>query len=75
MAVEQGANRVNERVLLVVALHQNGIKGRDRTNSELSGPLHQPGQAGKDRGCVSLGGWRLAGGEANFAGSHGEAGE
>jgi hypothetical protein len=75
VAVEKRAHGIDQRILLVVAFHQHGVEGGDGAAMEFAGALDEAGKAGEDRRRVSLGGWRLAGGEADFARSHGKAGE
>ena len=73
VAVEQRAHRIHQRILLIVALHQHGIKRGDRARAKLAGALHQPRQPREDRGRVALRRGRLAGRQSDLARGHGKA--
>ena len=72
VSIEQRTHRIDDRVLLVVPLHQHGIKGGDRTHPKLPRPLHQPGQLAEDRRRIPLGCRRLSGSQADLPRRHGE---
>src|SRR5208337_3680985 len=75
VAIQQRTDRIDERVLLIVALHEHRVKGGDGAGAKLPGPLDEAGEPGEDRGRIALGrGW-LSRGEADFASRHGEASE
>ena len=75
VAVEDRPGGVADGVVHVVALDEHGVEAGDRAALAAAGPLEQAGEQGEDRRRVAPGGRRLAGGEADLALGHGEAGE
>ena len=43
MSVEQGSDRVCNRILLIIAFHQNRVEGSNAPGLETAGPLYEPG--------------------------------
>src|SRR5208282_754450 len=75
VTIEQGADGVDQRIVLVVAFHEDGVKAGDGAGTEGARALDETGEQSEDRGRIAFGGGRLAGGESDFALRHGETGE
>ena len=83
VAVEDPAHGVGDRLVVVVAIDQHGEEQPgDRASDSAVGPcgaragaLQQLRQFGEDGGRVAARGRRLAGGQADLALGHGEAGD
>ena len=77
VAVEDGARRVGDRILLVIAFGQHRIESRDRAAAlfAVAGTFDQLRQLGKYRRRVTAGGRWFADGQCNFALCHGVAGQ
>ena len=73
--IEQGPNGIDDRILLIVALHQDGVKRGDASAAKVSRAFDQACEFVEDGGGVALCGWRLARRKADFTLSHGETGE
>ena len=73
MAVENGTDRIGDRVVHVVAFNQYGVEGRDASLLELAGTLEQTRQQRKDRRRVTLRRRRLACRKPDLALRHGKA--
>jgi len=54
MSIEERSCRVDQGVLLIVSLHQNGIEGGDAAFAELARALDEPRQQGKNRRRIAL---------------------
>ena len=72
VAIEQRAYRIHQRILLVVAFHQQTVKRGDAAVAKMSGALDQLGKQREYRRRVAFRRGRLAGGQSNFALRHGE---
>ena len=77
VAVEDAADGVGDRLVVVVAVDQHGEEPGDAASrpDAGAGALEQARQLGEDGGRVALAGRRLAGGEADLALRHREAGD
>ena len=77
MTVEHAPCRVGNRVLLIVAFGQHGIKRGNRaaTGFGVTGALHQFRQFGEHRRRVTFGRRRLTDGQGDFPLGLGESGE
>ena len=69
VAVEDGARRVGDRIVLIVAFRQHRIERRDRSDAAVAvaGALDQLRQPREHRGRIALGRRRLADGERDLA--------
>src|SRR5208282_4483234 len=72
VAVEEGSHGIDQRILLIVALHQDGVKSGDASSTEISSTLNEPRQKCKDGRSVPFRGWRFACRETDFSLGHGE---
>ena len=63
IAIEQSANGVIERILLIVAFHQEAVKSGDAPRSEMTRALHELRQKRKHRRRVAFRRGRFAGGK------------
>ena len=75
VAVEERAHGIDQRILLVIAFHQNCVKRRNAPVSEMPCALDQPREERKHGGRISLRRRRLTGCKADFALRHCEAGQ
>ena len=73
MSVEDGAERVADRLIKIVSLDQDGKKSGNGAVAKVARTFADLGEKGEDRRSVTLLAGRLSGGEADFALSHGEA--
>ena len=48
VAVEEGAGGVDQGIVFVVALHENGVEAGDGAGAEGTRPLDEPGEQSKD---------------------------
>jgi hypothetical protein len=61
MAVEDAAHGVGDRLVMVVAIDQNGEDAGDcALLGAVTGPSEEPRQLGEHGRRAALGGWRLA---------------
>jgi hypothetical protein len=69
VSVENGARRIGDRILVVVALREDGVEGSDGAAAfdAVASALDELRQLGKHRGRVTLGGGCLTDGQADFA--------
>src|SRR3954466_17867 len=75
MSIKKGASSVYQRILLIVALHQDGVETCDAPGRESSGSFNEPRHHGQYRRRITFGGRRFAGSETNLTLRHGEAGQ
>ena len=72
VSVQQRANGVHHRILLVIALHQHGVKRSDAAVRKTPGPFYQACQHVQHRRSVTFCSRRLAGRQSNFTLRHRE---
>ncbi|MNH04778.1 hypothetical protein D3C79_640840 [compost metagenome] len=77
MAIEDGACRIGNRVLLVIPFGQHGIKSGDGTaaSDAVTGTLYQRRQFGEYRRWIAFGSRRFADRQGDFSLRHGVTGE
>ncbi len=73
VAVEDRAGGVGDRLVVVVAVDEDGVETRDRPDGSGAGALEEAGEESEDRRRVAAGRGRLADGEADLALRHRDA--
>src|SRR5580704_13856866 len=72
MTIENGANRIANRLVEIVTLYQNSEESGYRTRPKVAGAFENSWKQVEDRGCIALLTRRLSGGETNLALRHRE---
>ena len=72
ISVALTSDGIDQRILLIVALHQHGVKSCNASLPKLAGTLDQLRESIKDRRGISLGRWRLTRRQTHLARSHGK---
>ncbi len=71
--VENAAHGVRDRLVVVVAFDENAVERGDAAlAADAAGPLEQAREETEDGWRIPFGGWRFAGGQADFALRHRE---
>ena len=72
MPIQNGTHGIRYWLIEIIAIDKHGVNSRNRALCGASRPFQKLGQVRENRRRIALGGWRLANGQANFPGSHGE---
>lgn len=75
VSIEETAECIADGFVGIVSFDEDGVDGGDASAEASTGAFDELGEEGEDAGWVAAGGWNFAGGEADFALGHGEAGD
>ncbi len=75
VAVEDGADRVGDGLVVIVAVDEHGVDAGDGPGAVGAGALQQPGEEGEGGRRVAAGGRRLTRGEPDLALGHRDPGQ